>query len=166
MARFPGAQFHHHFIPDVGWAADIARRRHIHVVRDARIVRDDVTELLAALQSAYDLGAAALENALGQGTVEAVPAVDSVGAKAGAELRDDGIKSLLFAIVCIMVYIAVRFDFRYGPGTVVALLHDSVLVMGAFAEAIDIRYLFVFLGLVAVSLCAYLFRLPEVREHT
>jgi len=32
-----------------------------------------------------------------------------------------------------MVYIAFRFDFRYGPGTVVALLHDAVLVIGAFA---------------------------------
>jgi preprotein translocase subunit SecF len=32
-----------------------------------------------------------------------------------------------------MVYIAVRFDFRYGPGTVMALLHDAILVMGAFA---------------------------------
>jgi preprotein translocase subunit SecF len=75
----------------------------------------------------------ALESKLGAGAVTAVPAVDSVGAKAGAELRDDGIKSLLFAIICIMVYVAVRFDFRYGPGTVLALLHDAVLVMGAFA---------------------------------
>ena len=41
----------------------------------------------------------------------------------------------------------------------------AFLVMGALAEAVDIRYLFVFLGLVAVSLCAYLVRLPEVREH-
>ena len=32
-----------------------------------------------------------------------------------------------------MVYIAFRFDLRYGPGTVVALLHDAVLVIGAFA---------------------------------
>ncbi|MDB4968406.1 MAG: protein translocase subunit SecF [Myxococcales bacterium] len=76
---------------------------------------------------------AALEKGLGEGAVLSVPSVESVGAKAGAELRDDGIKSLLFAIVCIMVYIAVRFDFRYGPGTVAALLHDAILVMGAFA---------------------------------
>ena len=75
----------------------------------------------------------ALEKKLGAGSVAAIPAVESVGAKAGAELRDDGIKSLLFAIVCIMIYIAVRFDFRYGPGTVVALLHDAFLVVGAFA---------------------------------
>src|SRR5262249_30014060 len=75
----------------------------------------------------------ALDAKLGAGAVQAIPAVDSVGAKAGAELRDDGIKSLLFAIICIMVYIAVRFDFRYGPGTIASLLHDAILVMGAFA---------------------------------
>src|SRR5262249_36369744 len=75
----------------------------------------------------------ALDKSLRADAVKEIPKVESVGAKAGAELRDDGIKSLLFAIVCIMVYIAVRFDFRYGPGTVVALLHDAILVMGAFA---------------------------------
>ncbi|MGZ3428135.1 MAG: protein translocase subunit SecF [Polyangia bacterium] len=75
----------------------------------------------------------ALETNLGAGTVKSIPSAESVGAKAGAELRDDGIKSLLFAIVCIMVYIAVRFDFRYGPGTIASLLHDAILVMGAFA---------------------------------
>jgi preprotein translocase subunit SecF len=74
-----------------------------------------------------------LEKGLGADAVKDIPSVASVGAKAGSELRDDGIKSLLFAIVAIMVYIAVRFDFRYGPGTVVALLHDAILVMGAFA---------------------------------
>jgi preprotein translocase subunit SecF len=76
---------------------------------------------------------AALEKSMGAGSVVEIPSVESVGSKAGTELRDDGIKSLLFAIVAIMVYIAIRFDFRYGPGTVVALLHDAILVMGAFA---------------------------------
>jgi preprotein translocase subunit SecF len=75
----------------------------------------------------------ALEKKLGAGAVIAIPSVESVGARAGKELRDDGIKSLLAAILFIMVYIAVRFDFRYGPGTVAALLHDAILVMGAFA---------------------------------
>src|SRR5205823_11728000 len=74
-----------------------------------------------------------LDARLGASSVKQILASDSVGAKAGKELRDDGIKSLLFAIVCIMVYIAIRFDFRYGPGTVVALLHDAFIVMGAFA---------------------------------
>jgi preprotein translocase subunit SecF len=56
-----------------------------------------------------------------------------VGAKAGKQLQYDGARSLIFAILLIMVYIAFRFDFRYGPGTVVALLHDAVIVVGAFA---------------------------------
>jgi preprotein translocase subunit SecF len=75
----------------------------------------------------------ALEASLGQGAVKEIPSVGSVGAKAGAELQAGGAKSLLFAIALIMLYIAVRFDFRYGPGTVVSLLHDAILVLGAFA---------------------------------
>ena len=59
--------------------------------------------------------------------------VDAVGPKAGEELRNDAVKSMLYAIVIIMLYIALRFDFRYGPGTVAALLHDAVLVIGVFA---------------------------------
>ena len=75
----------------------------------------------------------ALDSKLGAGSVVSIPQVGSVGAKAGKELRDNGIISLLAAIGFIMLYILVRFDFRYGPGTVAALIHDAVLVMGAFA---------------------------------
>ena len=75
----------------------------------------------------------ALDGKLGQGAVALIPSVGSVGAKAGKELRDNGIVSLLAAIGFIMLYILVRFDFRYGPGTVIALLHDAIFVMGAFA---------------------------------
>jgi preprotein translocase subunit SecF len=74
-----------------------------------------------------------LEAGLGAGAVAAIPKVDSVGAKAGNQLKVDGAKSLLYAILLIMVYIAFRFDLRYGPGTVVALLHDAIITVGAFA---------------------------------
>jgi preprotein translocase subunit SecF len=75
----------------------------------------------------------ALDEKLGAGAVSAIPQVESVGAKAGKQLQYDAARSLFYAILLIMVYIAFRFDFRYGPGTVVALLHDAVLVIGAFA---------------------------------
>jgi preprotein translocase subunit SecF len=74
-----------------------------------------------------------LDRELGSNAVVAIPQVDSVGPKAGAELRNDGIKSLLYAILLIMVYIAWRFDITYGPGTVIALLHDALITVGAFA---------------------------------
>ncbi len=37
------------------------------------------------------------------------------------------------AALGILIYITFRFDFRYGPGTIVALLHDAVITVGAFA---------------------------------
>jgi preprotein translocase subunit SecF len=75
----------------------------------------------------------ALDAKLGAGAVSAIPQVESVGAKAGKQLQLDAAQSLGAAILLILIYIAFRFDFRYGPGTVVALLHDAVLVIGAFA---------------------------------
>jgi preprotein translocase subunit SecF len=75
----------------------------------------------------------ALDARLGEGAVASIPQVESVGAKAGKQLQIDAATSLGAAILLILVYIAFRFDFRYGPGTVVALLHDAVLVIGAFA---------------------------------
>jgi preprotein translocase subunit SecF len=75
----------------------------------------------------------ALNANLGAGAVKQILGVSSVGAKAGQQLRIDGVKALGGAILLIVIYIAFRFDFRYGPGTIVALLHDAVLTVGAFA---------------------------------
>ena len=84
---------------------------------------------LVSLESEVKKG---LEAKLGADTVS-IQQVNSVGAKAGAQLRNNGIKALLAAILLIVVYVAFRFDFRYGPGTIVALVHDAVITVGAFA---------------------------------
>jgi preprotein translocase subunit SecF len=75
----------------------------------------------------------ALDAKLGAGVVKAIPQVSSVGAKAGKQLQVDGVRALLGAILLIVIYVAFRFDFRYGPGTIVALLHDAIITVGAFA---------------------------------
>ena len=56
-----------------------------------------------------------------------------VGAKAGEKLRNDGIKSIIYAIFLIMLYLAFRFDIRYAPGAAFATLHDAIMVIGVFA---------------------------------
>lgn len=56
-----------------------------------------------------------------------------VSAKAGNELRNDGIKSIFYAMLLIVVYLAVRFDIRYAPGAIVATFHDAIMVVGVFA---------------------------------
>ena len=70
----------------------------------------------------------------GMPDIKAVPIqVDGVGAKAGKQLRNDGAKSLFYAMALIVLYLAFRFDIRFAPGAVAALLHDALLVVGVFA---------------------------------
>ncbi|MDD5306043.1 MAG: protein translocase subunit SecF [Deltaproteobacteria bacterium] len=58
-----------------------------------------------------------------------------VGPKAGKQLRDAGIASVAYALLFIMIYIAVRFDLRFAPGAVIALFHDVAIVIGVFVIA-------------------------------
>ena len=53
-----------------------------------------------------------------------------IGPKAGAQLRDAALKSIVIALVFIMAYVAFRFDLRFAPGGVIALIHDSVVTVG------------------------------------
>lgn len=67
--------------------------------------------------------------------VDKVPAnplrVEWIGPKAGAQLRDAAIKSIAIAIFFIMAYIAFRFDLRFAPGGIIALVHDVGIALGA-----------------------------------
>lgn len=57
--------------------------------------------------------------------------VEWIGPKAGAQLRDAAIKSVLVSIFFIMAYIAFRFDLRFAPGGILALVHDVGIALGA-----------------------------------
>jgi preprotein translocase subunit SecF len=57
--------------------------------------------------------------------------VEWVGPKAGAQLRDAAIKSVVIALFFIMAYIAIRFDVRFAPGGIIALVHDVGIALGA-----------------------------------
>jgi preprotein translocase subunit SecF len=74
-----------------------------------------------------------LDEAFGAGTVDHIVSSETVGAKVGNQLKQDGIKSLLYAIGFIFLYVMLRFDLRFAPGGIVALAHDAFLVIGAFA---------------------------------
>ncbi len=56
-----------------------------------------------------------------------------VGPQVGQELAIDGLKALAFVIVGIMIYLAVRFEWKYAVAGIIANLHDVVIIMGFFA---------------------------------
>lgn len=59
--------------------------------------------------------------------------VEFVGAQVGEELRDQGIIAALIALFLIMIYIALRFEYRFSIGAILALLHDVFLIVGLFS---------------------------------
>ena len=58
--------------------------------------------------------------------------VDYVGPQVGKQLRNKGIAALIYATLAIIVYIAFRFDFKFGPGALVSMVHDVLLVFGYY----------------------------------
>lgn len=58
---------------------------------------------------------------------------DFVSAKVGAELAEEGGLGMLVALGIIMVYIALRFQFKFSVGAVVALAHDIIITLGIFS---------------------------------
>ncbi len=80
--------------------------------------------------------------------------VDVVGPAAGSTLRMSGFLSMFYAILCILIYVSVRFDFRYSPGAVLALFHDSVITLGIFIvtqKQFDLQVLAAILALIGYS---------------
>lgn len=59
--------------------------------------------------------------------------MESVGSAVGAQLRNQGILAVLYALIGILLYISFRFDLTYSPGAVVALMHDVSITVGVFA---------------------------------
>lgn len=58
---------------------------------------------------------------------------DSVGPQVSKELRGKVLLAVLLGLVGIMIYVSFRFDFRFGTGAVLSLIHDTLMVLGAIA---------------------------------
>ncbi|MAE59464.1 MAG: protein translocase subunit SecF [Halobacteriovorax sp.] len=94
--------------------------------------------------------------------------VDIVGPKAGAELRKSGFLAMLWALLAIMVYIGLRFDFKYSPGAIVALFHDVSIILGVFAISgteFTLQTVAALLAVIGYSVNDTVIVYDRVREH-
>ena len=90
------------------------------------------TDVLIRLQGKPDQGLAeeiyqVLQN--GDKQVE-LRRVDYVGPQIGEELREDGGMGMLAALIVVMLYVAIRFQFKFSVGAVLALAHDVIITLG------------------------------------
>ena len=95
---------------------------------DSSVAEQDQAE--QAAQVGGSLAAMLQREARGQVTLLGS---DYVSAKVGGELAEQGGLGMLVALGIIMVYIAVRFQFKFSVGAVVALAHDLIITLGIFS---------------------------------
>lgn len=93
---------------------------------------------------------------------------DIVGPKAGEELRIAGFLAMFWSLLAIMVYIGLRFDFRYSPGAVIGVFHDVVIVIGVFAllgKEFSLQVVGALLAVIGYSVNDTVVIYDRVREH-
>jgi preprotein translocase subunit SecF len=93
---------------------------------------------------------------------------DIVGPKAGKQLQYSGAYALLIALVAILIYIGLRFDFKYAPGAVVALFHDVIIICGIFAltgREFGLQIVGALLAVIGYSVNDTVVVYDRVREH-
>ena len=94
--------------------------------------------------------------------------VEFVGPQVGGELRDKGGLAMLYALIGILVYVALRFEWRFSLGSVAALVHDVVLVVGFFAltqTEFDLTVLAALLAVIGYSLNDTIVVFDRIREN-
>ncbi|MBW6488079.1 protein translocase subunit SecF [Sulfurimonas sp.] len=79
-----------------------------------------------------DVGDIASQTLVGTGEFE-IRRVDIVGPKVGSELKEKGITSLILAVIGILIYVAFRFEWRFAVASIIALVHDVSIALGAIA---------------------------------
>jgi preprotein translocase subunit SecF len=86
-------------------------------------------------QSSSDKGESISKQACVAGVAEPVSLQRSefVGPQVGKELAADGAKALAFVVVGIMLYLALRFEWKFAVAAIIANLHDVVIILGFFA---------------------------------
>tara|TARA_R110002049_G_scaffold124479_1_gene279979 strand:- start:61586 stop:62518 length:933 start_codon:yes stop_codon:yes gene_type:complete len=94
--------------------------------------------------------------------------VEFVGPQVGEELRDDGGLAVLYALFGILIYVALRFEYRFSLGAVAALIHDVVITIGFFSvtqAAFDLTVLAAVLAVIGYSLNDTIVVFDRIREN-
>lgn len=93
--------------------------------------------------------------------------VDSVGPQVGSELRTNAYLAVFYSLLVILVYVGLRFDYKYAPGAVLCLFHDAILSLGIFVlvgKEINIPILAAILTLIGYSLNDTIVVFDRIRE--
>ncbi|MCP3662021.1 MAG: protein translocase subunit SecF [Gammaproteobacteria bacterium] len=94
--------------------------------------------------------------------------VEFVGPQVGDELTEDGGLAMLYALIGILIYVALRFEYRFAVGSVIALIHDVLVTIGIFSLfqlEFDLTILAAVLAVIGYSLNDTIVVFDRIREN-
>ncbi|MGV6807179.1 MAG: protein translocase subunit SecF [bacterium] len=94
--------------------------------------------------------------------------IDYVGPQVGDELRDEGGLGMLAALLVVMLYVAIRFQYKFSIGAVAALIHDVIITLGFFSVTgleFDLTVLAAVLAVIGYSLNDTIIVYDRIREN-
>ena len=94
--------------------------------------------------------------------------IEKVGPKIGAELSGKAVMAIFSALALILIYISIRFEFKYAIGAIAALAHDVVITLGVFSilgYEVSLAVIAAFLTIVGYSLNDTIVIFDRIREN-
>jgi len=94
--------------------------------------------------------------------------VNSVGPQVGAELKRNGVLAMFYALLVILIYVGLRFDYQFAPGAVFCLFHDAVVTLGIYSILsweVNLQTMAAILTLIGYSLNDTIVIYDRVREN-
>jgi preprotein translocase subunit SecF len=134
-----------------GEATDVLLRLPPQPGSDPDELRERLTELLAADNPGVE-----------------VRRVEFVGPQVGADLREKGATAMIYAMCLVFIYVMFRFQWKFALGSVVALVHDVIIVVGLFSVfgwQFDLTVLAAVLAVIGYSLNDTVVVFDRVREN-
>ncbi|MDZ4678739.1 MAG: protein translocase subunit SecF [Oligoflexia bacterium] len=94
--------------------------------------------------------------------------IDTVGPQVGNQLKRNGVLAMFYSLLCILIYIGLRFDYKFAPGAVICLFHDSVVTLGILSllgKEINVQILAAVLTIIGYSLNDTIVVFDRIREN-
>ncbi len=145
-AGYPDAQVQH-----FGTSRDVLIRIAPQEGRDRAELSDEVLSALKAADSAVEKRR-----------------VEFVGPQVGEELTEQGGLAMLYALIGILIYVTLRFEYRFSLGAVGALVHDVIITLGVFSLVqveFDLTVLAALLAVIGYSLNDTIVVFDRIREN-
>ena len=94
--------------------------------------------------------------------------VDAVGPQIGSELKQKGLLAVCYSLILILIYLGLRFNYKYAPSAVFCLFHDSILTLSVFVllnREVNIQTLAAILAIIGYSLNDTIVTFDRIREN-